>query len=166
MSDMKAIHPKAVTEYAASLLTNGWHVGELRQDGFGRIYRCVQNAEAATAFKAKYAVAWKAQTTLTGECIYPTGSGAYDIAGIAQSAIPVDYYGWVLCSGHGSLICDTTTGVDVVVSQGIIAYSTGGKGQGYTPATAAEADAVFAVAQEGSTSGTLEEISVFVKGIL
>ena len=165
MSDWKLIHPENVTASSTSLATHGWVLGEIRADSQGRLYRCIKNAEGSTAFSNGLVICWKDQTTFNGECILGDNDAKYDVAGVAVGAIAAASYGWIQISGHhNAIVCDPENGTDVTAGAGLITYTNAGKAQGADYTVLTNVAAVFAIAQEATTTGTAETVSGFIVG--
>lgn len=164
--DIKMIHPWELAMTATSLKTYGWQPGELRVDAQGRIYRLVK-ASSATTISAGLVYCWNDNATNIGEVVVSGAAMAVDVAGIGIGTIPASSYGWIQFAGHcAKVIGDPENGVDIVAGAGVVTYGAAGKCQGADMTVATNVAGIFGVAQEGTTSGSAQEVAVFLKGLI
>lgn len=123
----------------------------------GKLYRYVLNGEAATAFAAGNLIQRKAATNSAGTGIVCATTDVWEgkLLGVAVSAIPAGYYGWVQIKGHSSTLV-----TDGSVSAGDALGSKGGTTAGsvYTvdpTASATKLSAAFAYALVDDSGTTL-----------
>ena len=107
-----------VTDYAATDLEG---VGTLRWEG-GKLYRWIQNAESANAWTVGGAVGHVLTnaTTFLTTGIVPATANLSVAAGLAVSAVPATYYGWVLVLGaYTTCLAVNTTDVAIVIGDNL-----------------------------------------------
>jgi hypothetical protein len=109
-----------------------------------RFWRYVFNSEAATAFAAGTVVQRKATTVSSGTGIVcvTAKSPRYKILGVAQNAVAAQSYGFVLCEGVGSILCDGS----VTADSSLITDATSGRAKNATLTNADEVAGVIAIA--------------------
>lgn len=108
-------------------------VGQLRVEG-NKIYRYVQNKHSS-ALSVGFVVVGSTADTSEG-LVYQFGASntiSSLLVGVAVSAIPVDGYGWVQCSGYCATVNVEGTTTDILVGDSLLPIT----GQNYVKKSSA-----------------------------
>lgn len=119
-----------------------------------RFWRYVQNVEAATAFALGTVVERKDTTVSAGAGIVcvTAKTPRMKVLGVAQNAIAAQSYGFILCEGVGSVLCDGS----VTANSSVESNGTAGRVKNATLTNADEVAAVIgiALADDGAAGST------------
>jgi hypothetical protein len=119
-----------------------------------KFWRYVLNGEASTAFAAGTVVQRKATTVSSGTGIVcvTAKTPRYKVLGVSQNAIAAGSYGFILCEGVGTVLCDGSVTADST----LITDATSGRTKNATLTNADEVAGAIAIAlaDDGAAGST------------